>query len=247
MGALSWVRLTRRVPGVVRQRELANLEAMIDAEAGRQPTRNLFVLSCAIPAGVATFGGASVFIAWLAGNTGAPLALGTGATAVLTGAAWFLFYRLYRAVPESTRHLRDLNFKFSRRYGSFGNIILGEQPLSDRFATLLDEAAGIYLRHCFAPAQGTDAEARVVKAIESAMTKLMEVANQSDQEAQNHALSWAQPILNELRLVDRSLLERALTTKGQDLNDPLASLRAARTELDTGNAAVRELDQHLQA
>jgi len=33
MGALSWVRLARRVPGIVRQRELANVEALIDAEA----------------------------------------------------------------------------------------------------------------------------------------------------------------------------------------------------------------------
>ena len=247
MGALSWVRLTRRVPGVVRQRELANLEAMIDAEASRQPTRNLFVLSCAIPAGIATFGGASVFVAWLAGNTGLPLAVGAGATALLTAGAWFTFYRLYRSVPASTRYLRDLITKFSKRYGSFGNIFLGEHSLSAPFEGLLDEAAGIYLRQCFATSDHTEAEGRVSQAIESAMTKLMEVAIRKDQEAQNHALAWAQPLLEELRRVDRSLLERAMTANRENLADPLTSLRAARIELETGNAAVQELDQHLQA
>jgi FtsZ-binding cell division protein ZapB len=248
MGALSWVRLLRRVPGAVRQQEFANLEAMIEAEAGRQPTRNLFVLSCAIPAGVATFGGASVFVAWLAGNTGLPLALGAGATAVLTASTWYAFFRLYRAVPASTRHLRDLIFRFSRQYGSFGNIVLGEQRISGGFAALLDEAAGIYSWHGFGTAPASEAEAKVRQAIETAMTKLLEVALQKDQDAQNQALSWAQPLVDELRRVDRSLQERVLVSRRENrLDDPLAELRAARIELETDNEAVRELDQHLQA
>jgi hypothetical protein len=236
------------VPGVVRQRELPNLEALIDAEAGRQPTRNLFILSCAIPAGIATFGGLTVFVAWLAGNKGLPLLLGTALTAVLTAGAWFIFYRLYRAVPPSTRHLRDLISKFSKRYGSFGNIILGEQALSDPFAALLDEAAGIYLRHAHeADNQGNEVSAKAVRALEDAMTRLMEVAMLKDQAAQNMAMASAMPILQELRLLDRSLTEHSLLAKREGLADPLARLRDVRAELETSNSAIQELDQHLES
>ena len=245
MGALSWVRLARRVPGVVRQQELANLEALMEAEAGRQPTRNLFVLSCAIPAGIATFGMGSVFMAWLSGQTGLPLALGTGLTAALSAGAWFTFYRLYRAVPPATRKLRDQISRLSRQYGSFGNIFLGESAMSVPFAARLDEAAGIYLRHGFG--RVTPATEASVSAIESAMAKLLEVAMGRDRDAQNLALAWADPILEEMRRLDRSLVEHALAAKSEGATDPLASLRSARAELETANSARQELDRHLGA
>ncbi len=248
MPALSWVRFSRRVPGVVRQRELENLEALIDAEAGRQPTRNHFVLSCAIPAGIATFGGLTVFVAWLAGNTGMPLILGTALTVGLSAAAWFIFYRLYRSVPESTRRLRDLILKFSKHYASFGNMILGEQSLSDPFAAVLDEASGIYLRHVNnASNQSSEVSKKAIRAIEDALTRLLEVAVQKDRDAQNLALASAQPMLEELRRLDQSLTEHALHADRHGLADPLASLREVRAELETSNTAIQELDQHLES
>jgi hypothetical protein len=243
MGVLSWVRLARQVPGVVRQAELPNLEALIDAESGRQPSYNYFVLSCAIPAGIATFGGFSVFVAWLSGNTGLPLILGTALTAILTAGAWFIFYRLYTSVPPSRRHLRGLILKFGKQYGSFGNIMLGEQSMPQDFATLLDEAAGIYLRH--GAAEGS-ASAKAVAAIEDSMARLMEVAVLKDPQAQTRAMSWAEPLLVELRLLDQSLLEHAKLAERQALADPLANLREARVELETSNTAAEELEQHLR-
>jgi len=247
MGALSWVRLSRRLPGVVRQRELINLEALIDAEDGRQPTRNLFILSCAIPAGIGTFGGLSVFLAWISGNRGLPLALGTALTAVLAAGAWFTFFRLYRAIPPSKRRLRDLIMNFSKRYASFGNIILGERSLSDQFAAVVDEAAGIYLRHSYAeenPQNGVPEKA--MRAIEDALSKLLEVAVLKDQVAQNQALTWAHPVLDEMRMLDQSLAEFATTSRQDGFTDPLASLREARAELDTNTTAIQELDQHIR-
>ena len=247
MGVLSWVRLSRRLPGVVRQRELVNLEALIDIEEGRQPTRNLFILSCAIPAGIGTFGGFSVFLAWISGNKGLLLLLGIAATAILAAAAWYLFFRLYRAVPLSQRRLRDLLSKFSKQYASFGNIILGEKTLSDPFALVLDEAAGIYLRYrAAADNPSTSAPDKAMRAIDDAMSKLLEVALLKDQVAQDQSLTWTEPILEEMRLLDRSLAEYALTSRPIGLDDPLARLREARADLDTSTAAIQELDQHIR-
>ncbi len=248
MGAMYWVRLSRRLTGAVRQRELANLEALIDAEENREPARNLFILSCAIPAGIATFGGLSVFAAWVTGNRGLPLLIGSVATAVLAAAAWFIFYRLYRAIPPAQRHLRDLILKFGQGYTSFGNVVSGDMALSEPFATLLDEAAGIYMRHCSAKADSqSEPSSKAMKAIEEAMTKLMEVAVQKEHAVHNRALTWAQPMLEELRLLDQSLLEHAIAADREAFADPLANLRGARAELETGKMAAEELDQHLGA
>ncbi|MFZ4508447.1 MAG: hypothetical protein ACOYON_12205 [Fimbriimonas sp.] len=246
MGALSWVRLLRRVPGATPP-ELVHVEALIDAEDGRQPTQNLYILSIAIPAGIATFGGLSVFAAWVSGNTGQPLLLGTALTLVLAAGAWFTFYRLYQAMPPAKRRLRDLILKFSARYASFGNIVLGQRALSDAFATLLDEVAGIYLRHCTgedAPADAASVKAR--SAIEDTLSKLLEVALK-DHAAQTRALTWGLPIVEELRLLDSTLTEHAITMKRDALADPLANLRELRAELTTSITSVEELDQHLKA
>ncbi|QYK54330.1 MAG: hypothetical protein KF824_05380 [Fimbriimonadaceae bacterium] len=249
MARLSWVRLTRRLTGLVRQPELTNLEKLIDREATRQPAYNYFILSCAIPAGIATIGGLSVFVAWIAGNTGLPLAWGAALTVLLSAGAWFTFFRLYQAVPPAQRHLRKLISKFSERYASFGNIILGEQILSDQFATLLDEVVGIYLPYSSPDRTPfTEAPSKALNAIEDAMSKLMEVALLKDHDAQDRALTWAQPMLEELRLLNQSLIEQqTVTPRSLGLEDPLAQLREARSELETGNAAIQELDHHLDA
>lgn len=247
MPVLSWLRLSRRVPGVVRQRELANLEALIDSEAGHEPSRNLFILSCAIPAGIGTFGGLSVFVAWITGNTGLPLVLGSLLTAALAAGAWFIFYRLYRSIPPARRHLRDQILKFSKRYTSFGNIVLGEQCLSDEFSALLDEAAEIYLVHCFSQeTRLTGAQAIAVEAIESAMSKLMEVAVLKDRTAQTKSMDWAQPLLVEMRMLGQSLARHSQSALDSDASSPLSRLREARANLETISAAHEELDQHIE-
>lgn len=251
MGALSWVRFARRLPGVVRQRELTNLEALLDLEAERQPTRNLYISSIAVPAVTATFSGLSVFGAWVSGTRGLPLALGTVFGLALTAATWFIFYRLYQAIPPSKRRLRDLIIKFSQRYGSFENIILGEKVLPEEFALLLDEAAGIYLLHGYGEGRSTPVvadkavPAKAVLAIEDAMSKLLEVAQLKDPASQRQALVWANPLLEEMRLLSRSLEEHALAAKREDQANPLNSLRLARAELDNSTTAIQELNQHM--
>lgn len=247
MGSLSWVRLARRVPGVVRQREFANLETLIEVEASRQPARNLFILCCAIPAWIGTFGGLSVFVAWIAGNKGLPLLLGTLLTAVLATGAWVIFYRLYQAIPPAKRHLRDMITKFSQRYGSFGNIILGERPLSDQFVTLLDDGAGIYLKYCSEKDNSsTEARTKAINAIEAGMSKLMEVALLKDMAVQDEAVAWAKPLVEEMRLLNQTLVEHALASQRSELADPLAKLKDARADLQSSTAAIHELDQHLR-
>lgn len=248
MASLSWVRLTRRVTGIVQQNELPNLEALIDAEAERQPTRTYFILSCAIPASIATFGGLSVFLAWISGNSGLTLLPGSIATVLLSAAAWYIFFRLYRSVPKSLRYLRDLIAKFSEKYASFGNIVLGEQSLSPQFAPILDEAAGIYLKHSFDGRKSNAATPeKAHKALEEAMTKLMETALLKEIEAQNLALTWAEPMLVEMRKLDQTLTENALRSHRLAPADPLANLREAREELETNNTAISELEEHLKS
>lgn len=246
MPALSWIRFARRVPGLVRQSELPNLEALIDSESARQPNLNYYILACAIPAGIAICGGFSVFFAWISGNRGLPLALGSALTVALAAGAWFIFYRLYKSVPASRQKLRKLITKFSPRYASFGNIFAGEHVLSEQFASLLDEAAGIYLRHCSVEtSQSNDAPKNAVRAIEEAMTRLMEEAVNRDHPAQEQALVWAQPILEELRLLNSSLESHAIASKRSDVTDPLARLRNARSELETTTTAMQELSDHI--
>ncbi len=173
--------------------------------------------------------------------------LGTLATAILAAGAWFTFYRLYRAVPPSKRRLRDLILKFSKRYASFGNVILGEGSLSEPFATVLDEAAKIYLQHSLAEGNPlTGAPDKAMRAMEDAMSKLLEVGLLKDRVAQEQSLTWTQPILEEMRLLDQSLAEYALTARQGGFSDPLSSLREARAELDTSTTAIQELEQHIR-
>ncbi|MBS1722100.1 MAG: hypothetical protein JSS66_03725 [Armatimonadetes bacterium] len=244
MPRLSWVRFARRMSGLVKQPELPNIESLIDRESDQQPSRNYFVLSCAIPAGIATFGFGSVFVAWLAGNTGLPLVLGSVLTAVLAGAAWYLFFRLYKSVSESRRRLRDAVLKFAPRYAGFGNVVAGEHVLTEEYAALLDEAAGLYLRHAGTVAE--PATTKALRAIEEAMGKLMEVAASKDRQAQVQALDWANPVLDELRLLSRSLDEHARASKVMEQDDPVAGLRQVRAELDGTSEALQELHDHVQ-
>ncbi len=240
MPVLSWVRVARRVNGLIRQPELPNLEALIDLERDRQPYYNYFILSCAIPAGIGTFGGLSVFAAWLSGNKGLPLILGTTATVILSFATWLIFFRLYKSVPASKQKLRKLISKFAPKYASFGNMIAVDPVLSDDFGRLLDEAAGIYLRH-FAKDEGSATKA--VRAMDEAMTRLMEVAVTQDRHSQDQALIWAEPMVEELRLLDTSLTAHALAAQ-RTYDDPLSALREARVDLESAQSALNELSDH---
>lgn len=245
MPALSWVRFARRLTGIVRQPELPHLESLIDAEASREPYHNLFILSCAIPAGIGIFGAGTVFVAWLSGQTGLPLLLGSIATAVLAAASWFIFYRLYTAIPPSKRRLRKLIQKFTPKYGSIGNIVGAERVLSDDFGAILDEAAGIYLRRSEAGGNNLPTPERSILAIDEALARLFEAALTKDKQAQNEALSWARPLLEEMRRLDASLQLREISALQADLNDPLIGLREARVEVEATTSAINELTEEI--
>lgn len=243
MATLSWVRYARRLTGAVRQSELPHLEALIDAETGRQPYYNYYILACSIPAGIGIFGMGAVFVAWISGHKGLPLLLGTMSTAVLAVAAWFIFYRLSKAVPPSKMRLRKLIQKFTPMYGGLGNIMGAERVLSDEFGAILDEAAGIYMRRV----DDDPTPERAVLAIEEAMSRLMEVALTKDHRAQQEAMTWAQPLLAEMRLLDESLLARANSARAIALDDPLLGLREARIEIEATTSAVNELSEEIKA
>lgn len=242
MAALSWIRACRNVTGIVRQRELVHFEALMDAEAGRQPAYNLFILSCAIPACIATFGGLSVFGAWISGANSNSLILGTAFTLLLAAGAWITFFRLYRASSRSRRHLRDLIAKITKRYASFGNIFLGERQLSEQFENILDEASCIYMRHAdVAMAPRSMASDTTVRAIEESLSRLFEAALGSHP-SQVQAVSWAEPLLNELRLLDQSIQKNSAARMGSGFSDPMESLRAARADIEVSTQAIQEIE-----
>jgi hypothetical protein len=125
--------------------------------------------------------------------------------------------------------------------------VLGEQCLLDEFSALLDEAAEVYLVHCFnQDARLTGAQAVAVEAIESAMSKLMEVALLKDRNAQTKSMDWAQPLLVEMRMLGRSLAQHSQSALDSDASSPLSRLREARANLETISAAHEELDQHIE-
>lgn len=246
MAALSWVRVSRRFTSFIRQKELPNLEAWLDAEARRQPAYTYFILSCAIPAGIGIFGFGTVFVSWITGNTGIPIIIGTAVTIILAAITWFIFFRLHQSVSPLQRQLRKLVAQFTARYASFSNMIVGENPMSEEFANLIDRAAAIY-NSCSSPtfANHRDFSPQVVIAMEKAMIKLIEVAVLNDKDAENQALAWAAPLVDELELVHQALINKSQELPESDTTDPLANLRSIRIDIESQHAAEKELDHHI--
>lgn len=246
MAALTWVRLSRRFTSFIRQKELPNLEAWLDFEATRQPAYTFFILSCAIPAGIGTFGGLTVFVAWLAGNKGTPLILGSVATILLAAITWFIFFRIYQSVSPQQRKLRKLVSQFTSQYASLSNMIVGENSINEEFANLLDRAAAVY-HACTSPtaANQLDYPAQITNVMEESMIKLLEVAVLRDKESEKIALSWAEPLVTELETVHKTLIEKHQQPLNYNSNDPLTNLRSIRAELESHQAAEQELDQHI--
>lgn len=136
--------------------------------------------------------------------------------------------------------------KFLPRYSSLGNIFGGEHVLSEEFASVVDEVARHYLKHCSDTAsQQGDAPAKAARAIEAAMARIMEAANFTDRSSQERAMVWAQPMLDELRSLDLELDQFAILSQSEDRDDPLAGLRNARSELQSITAASQEMADHV--
>ncbi len=235
------------MPGLTRQHEFPNLEALLESEG--KPHNTFRVLSYCIPPAVLLFGGASVFLAVWTGAADLAISIGSGVTVALAATAWLIFDRLDRSIPRSKKRVRQLTVKLLSRYVGLGNLVGAEPAIDPEVGALLDEAAKIYLKHLSAEDKGSvfsEARSTAMHALETALAKLLELSEPASAAAQRQAMShgWAEPLVAEMRELDRALdshARNALVKKSAE--EPLAGLRDARLELQKIDAAVEELEQ----
>jgi hypothetical protein len=250
MSSLSWIRAARRAVGMSPQSEFPHLEALMESEENQA---HYDYRSCAkiIPPLVAILGViTSVMFALILKNQA--IVFGSFSGGALATGLWFLFDALDRRIPRTKAQLRKLSEGIWQRYKGVANMIGVNPTLSPSVAPILDEAAGIYLKHLNAAdtrkqVQG-ESMARAVQALEEAMVRLLELGQPLTREAQDLELNagWAMPILQEMRDTDQALdrhLQTANAAQAINSADPRANLRDARMELLGHQTAIEELER----
>lgn len=254
MQSLGFLRFMRKVPLFGTRPEFPHLETLIENQAGR-PHNIYQILKYVIPASVLVFGGASAgFAIWQNAN---PLGVGLGifGTLVIAAGAGFLFHHLDKTIPDDSRRLRQLANKLVGRHLGWGNLVGSEPAVHPRVGEVLDEAAGIYLRHVGAgdkPPSPTRSVARVkaYRALEAGMARLLELAEpeRAAQQEQILTAGWAEPLLAEMQALDKQLVEQTKRSAAERLiqDDPaLEALREARHSLQSLETAEDELHAQL--
>src|SRR5579859_4259422 len=135
MGALSLLRVVRRVPGLGNQPEYPNLEALLEAESG-QPGNDYRIASRVAPPIVGAVG-LAIFIP-LAILRGPAYVLGAIAFAAIAGALWLIFDQLDKRIPPAKKRIRELCEGLLKRYRGFGNMVGVEPALSPAVGKLID-------------------------------------------------------------------------------------------------------------
>ena len=250
MGSLNWVRAARKMVGLAPLPEYPNLEALLEAQNG-QVSFDYYILARVVPTIVGILGGLT-FIG-LAFTVNAFFIFGIIGSGAIAAGLWFLLDWLDKLIPRSRARLRKLGEEIWKRYEGFGNSLGISPALSPGVATILDEAAAIYLKHSNprAPQKvANDPRSKALQALEESMAQMLELARPTTVLAQDHELStgWAQPMLQEMREMDRALdqhMQAALAAQAIDSADPLANLRDARQELQGNRTAMDELENRL--
>lgn len=246
VGVLSFVRLARRVTGWGSGQEYRSLEALLEAEAG-EPTDDYRIAAWAVSGTLLlTTIGLVVAAVWM---HSALLLLWPVISALLGIGAYLLFDHMDKQIPKSRARLRKQAKQVLTRYSSLANLVGVAPALSPQVATVLDQACEITLKHLSTPTRRAQSEPQAValSALEDALARMFDLAKATSVEAQDAELSrgWAQPLLDEMRQLDRSLERHraSVRTHGLEADDPLARLREARLELQRSEAAIEELDQ----
>lgn len=254
MGALSWLRFVRRVPGFGSQPELPNLESLIEEEALK--TKDEYHLARWIVPLATLVVGLSVFIPltvtvslfFLFGAIGMP---------VIGGILGAIFHFVARRVPPSKIRLRKRCHSLLSRLNGLKNILGFTPALSPQVAPVLEEAAGLFLRARLPDSNAssdvddlwTGAVARARVALDDAMAQMLTLAEPETAAAQEAELArgWALPLLEEMRetvqMIEDQRSKALVTGVGQAQLAPLAGLREARQELARLETAVSELEQ----
>lgn len=248
MGALSWYRAAQKAVGMSPMREFPNLEALLETESG-QPHNDYRVLSWIFPPVLLLGGWIAILDAVLTKNFGL-LWCGVG-IAGFGGGVWFFLDHLDKTIPKSRAKIRKLSQKIWLRYRKITNIVGVSPALMPAVGEMLEEAAGIYLRHSKDVPKNLDVASgsreRALRALEDAMARMLELGEPPTVRGQELEMGagWAEPLLAEMRETDR-MLERhvpAELIEPRETLDPLAALREARIELQRVDTAVEELEQ----
>lgn len=252
MGALTWLKVSRRVPGLNKEPEFQNLEALVESEAAR-PSDAYHIARWVVPL-VASVIGISTFL---------PLALfvhpgffyGMWGMVGLGGILGFIFHRVALTISESRLALRRRVKVLAGRMLRLRSLLGLDPALSPAVGKLLDEAAVYYFKVCGeAPGAGrrhsnlmTQSRARSEAAMEAAMAKMLELAEPDNSAAQEIRLNqgWALPLLKEMRslseAVQRQDQEEGIAEAEGTARDTLAALRTARGDIESIEEALQEL------
>ncbi len=175
---------------------------------------------------------------------------GAVAFMALAYGAWLVCDRLDKAIPRSKARIRKLSEQLVARLSRFANVMGLDPALSPAVGKVLDESAGIYLKHSpdFREDQAnpfSENHLKAVRALEEAMARMLELATPQTVRAQELELSrgWAVPLLQEMRALDRALDEHARAMLHDASNAPLVGLREARLDLQGLGTALDELEQ----
>lgn len=240
MSTLYWIRIARKFTGLKLPAELPNLETLLEAESD-QPSNDYRMLSYALPSVFATSG--LVFlvplivtkILWFV----IPIILFVAGAVV----AWFVCDRLDKSIPQSRARIRKLSEELVKKFSAFTNIVGVDPAISPNVGAVLDEAAGIYLKHIPAMKDPLCPSHNAALALEAAMARIMDLSVPVGIPSQEIELAkdWAQPLLQEMRDTDKVIADHAQSGLTRPQDDPRAALREARIELQMSDAAAKEL------
>ncbi len=244
MSVFFWLRIARKVTGLAAQPEYSCLESLLKEESDN-PSDGYRIASYVVPPLIGVLG-LGVFIP-LALIKNPDFILGAVVTAAIAAATWVVFDRLDKAIAPSLSQIRKSSKSLLYRMVSFTNIVGVEPALDPEVGEILDEAAGIYMKHSAAIKEGYSSASKIATALEDAMARMMDLSTPVGARAQEMELArgWAPPLLQEMRDADKALdqhVQAGLPT--QTTNDPLAALREARMELQMTDAASQELEQN---
>jgi hypothetical protein len=255
MGALSLLRIARRVPGMGNQPELPNLESLIEEEALK--TKDEFHIARWVVPLVMSIVGPAVFI---------PLALAIHPLFLIgcfgligLGAVLGTVFHFVAKRQDPTRiALRKSCQKLMHKFVGLKSLLGYSPVLSPKVAPILEEASAVYLR-VRPPFENSkrskerlpwdESYRRAQGAMEEAMAKMLTLAEPETVQAQEVELSkgWAEPLLLEMKAAAEAIeghIQRSREAALYDSNSaPLAGLREARAELERIDSAVSELQQ----
>lgn len=243
------------MPGLGGKHELPHLESLIESHSGR-PHEVYRVLKFAVPLAIVAFGVASIGFAMVSRVGPVQIVVGALATALLAGVSGQIFHRLDQGISQDSRRLRKQADKLLARHLSIGNLVGAEPVLHPKVGEILDEAAAIYLKHNQADRPNdtspyAQARQKACRALEAAMARLMELAEPVGATLQERLLAagWAEPVLEEMRALDRALDEVTRRESVQEMvqtDSAIGALQDARLSLQGFQSAVQELEEHIQ-